>query len=562
MVRQLLPLIAFTLWAAPSANAAGEPPEQALRLVREAAELASNEQYDEALQRLREAQEVAPDYPPAQSWLAHVYELMGDKEQALTHVAALLALQPDDEYGQSAVRRLFYQSPFPRILNAAILGVSPVKFTVDSCSLVGDRVPGTPERLTLCYTTGPKYPEDAGEGGAVRERALPMTEPDAPKARFNRVIYGYQESAGTGELRLRSMAYYPSELLSGRDTDLALLAESLLHIMLRIQCYAGAYLGLPPQGDAEGISRLWLCEGGPGGAERHEADIFVYQVFDEARTPIEWVRQLAHECGHLLIPGIGGFAQPEVWGNGELGERLFVHLLSHEAAWVAGSRWPSDEASARLDGLWPEGHLAAEEYLASVGRAPLNVWWGEGPESDLIVGQGERSMQYYVGFALYILAAHGPAGLREAIKACPGSTVPDFVYSYKQAVSAWAAEGPVAFGPGCYDGPSARVAEAPSAANPTPSSVTLAAGDQVTYLVFLPTGHWSLALPLANSRAECRLLLSFDGSAEAEAIVGAGAEKVLIGPLAEGWHRLRLRAPDEQAPLALASIVFDRGTTT
>ena len=117
MARPISTLIAVCLSIASAAWAAEDGALQARELVREAAELTKDEQYDEALQRLREAQEIAPTYAPAQSWLAHVYELTGQKEQALTHLAALLALEPDDEYGWPAVRRLFYQPPFPRVLN-------------------------------------------------------------------------------------------------------------------------------------------------------------------------------------------------------------------------------------------------------------------------------------------------------------------------------------------------------------------------------------------------------------------------------------------------------------
>lgn len=562
MDRPVPALIGVLLLSMASAvRAAEEGPVRARELVREAADLTKNEQYDEALQRLREAQEIAPTYAPAQSWLAHVYELTGQKEQALTHLAALLALEPDDEYGWPAVRRLFYQPPFPRVLNPAILAISPIKFTVDNCALTEERVDGVPERLTICYTTGPKFPEDAGEGGAIRKQTLPMADPETPEARFNRVVYGYVETPGAGDLQLRVIAYYPSPLLSGRGTDLAPVAESLVHFMLRIQCYASGYLGLPLQGDPEGINRLWLCDGGASGAERHETDIFIYRVFDEARTPVEWLRQLAHECGHLLIPGVGGFAQPEVWGNGELGERLFIYFLTREAARVAGTEWPSDEAAARLDNLWAGEHLAAEEYLASAGRMPLNVWAHEGPESELIVGQGERSMQYYVGFALYVLAAHGPARLREVIKGCPGTTVPDFVYSYKQMVGARVAAGPLSIGPGCYDRSASNLGQPPPAADLTPDLVTLGGADTVTYPVFLPSGQWWLKLPVKGPTETATVAVSFDGGPETEVTVGAEGKPTPIGPLTEGWHRLRLRAPADQQPVSLAGLVFGQGLT-
>jgi Tfp pilus assembly protein PilF len=98
----------------PAAGADEAAEDRAAALARQAAELTQQQKYDEALDLLRQAQEAAPTYAPAQEWLAHVYELKGDKEQALSHIAALLALQPRSKFGLAAAKRLFYTPPFPR----------------------------------------------------------------------------------------------------------------------------------------------------------------------------------------------------------------------------------------------------------------------------------------------------------------------------------------------------------------------------------------------------------------------------------------------------------------
>ncbi len=557
--RPLIPLVLGLLCLAGAGSAADEARARAQGLVQQAQRLAADKQYDQALGLLAQAQEADPGYDQAQSWLAHVYELKGDKAQALTHVAALLALAPDSAYGKAAARRLFYGSPFPRSLTPATRAISPLKFAADSCTLGDDRLPGASARVALTYTTSPKYPDDAPDGGASVARALPTPGEKAETESFNRTVYGYLEAPDTGDLRLRVIAYFPSPLLSGSDRDLAPIAQALVHLLLRFQCYAEQILGLPPQGDAEGINRLWLCTGGPPGAQRSESDLFIYRVLADERPPGEWLRQLAHECGHLLIPRVGGFAQPEMWGNGGLGERLFTYLLTGEAGRVSGTGWPSAEAAARLDHLWPGGHIDAEGYLATSGRAPLAVWTAEGPASELIVGQDERAMQYYLGFAVYILAAHGPAGLREVIRQCAGTTVADFAYTYKQAVIHWAEQGPLSLRPGCYDPGNAKLTVAPPAADLSPSSVTLAAGDSAAYPVFLPTGQWQLAVRIVEGLPGGKLLVSFDGGQEAEAIVGPEAKPVPIGPLTESWHTVALRAPGEQAPLQIARLVFQPG---
>lgn len=549
----LVSLLAGVAWGAPAEEARA----RAQDLVHKASQLASRKQYDEALRLLAQAQEADPTFDETQSWLAHVYELKGDKSQALTHVAALLALSPTSRYGKEAVHRLFYTPPFPRLLTPATRTISPLSFTADVCTLGDDRMPAAPAQVALCYTTSTKYPDDAPPQGAVVERILPVPGDKPLTERFNRVVYGYLETPDTGDFRLRVIAYYPSPLLSGSDRDLSPIAQALVHLVLRCQCYAEEVLGLPPQGDAEGINRVWLCLGGPPGAQRSDSDLFLYRVLTDQRTPMEWVRQLVHECGHLVIPRIGGFAEPEMWGNGALGERLFIYFLTGEAGRVAGTGWPSDAASARLDRLWPGGHLAAEQYLATPGRAPLAIWAANGPASELIVGQTEQAMQYYVGLNLYLLAAHGPAALREVVKQCAGTSVADFVYTYKQAVIRWAEAGSLALRPGCFDPTTAKLTSPPPGADLSPASVTLSAGDSVTYPVFLPTGQWQLALRLA-AETSGKLAVSFDGGAEVQVEVGAGAKPVLIGPLTETWHKLTLRAPIGQGPWRLLELRFQQ----
>ncbi|MGQ9730258.1 MAG: tetratricopeptide repeat protein [Candidatus Zipacnadales bacterium] len=542
----------------PTIHGGAEPASQARarQLTQQAATLVEERQYDQALALLREAQEAAPDYAPVQEWLAHIYEILGDKPQALNHIAALLMLQPNNDYGQEAVKRLFYHPPFPRVLNSATLGLSPLKITYDNgCVLTDERVPGFPQQYALCYTTSLKYPEDGTDGGPIVERVLPG--PERLQARFNRVVYGYRELPDSGELRLRVITYYPSRLLSGAEKDLDPQAQAFTHLLLRFQGYAEGYLGLPDQGDAEGITRLWLCLEGSGGAERQGSDIFLYGALSETRSGVEWIRQLAHEVGHLLIPGIGGFAAPEMWANGEVGERLFLYWLAEEAGIWAGTPWPSDAATARLHNLWPEGDLNVEDYLALAGRAPLLIWSQEGPESELIIGMDERAMHYYVGFVLYILAAHGADGLRDVMNTCVGTTVADFMYAYRQAVTTWAQNGPLKIGVGALNPVTSKLTHPSPPASLTPRSLTLAPGDSVNYLVFLPRGVWRVWPTIRETGA--KLLLSFDGSPNAAVDLQPGAPPIPIGPLHEGWHKLVLQVPAAEGILNLEGLVFSQG---
>ncbi len=553
MKRASRTFISVLLCLAATVAAAG-PVDEARELVRQAADAAEDGDYTTALELLDQAEAKAPTYGPAQSWLAHTYESIGENDEALKHVAALLAIDPTDAYGKAAAERLFMEPPFPRELSPATIAVSPLTFTIDECTLGDDSL--TPGRYTLCYTTSLKYPEDAPKGSPLVEKTLPGATAEPQTAQFNRVVYGFRELPDAEGMRLRVIAYYPSTYLSGFDRDLSEVAQALVHLLLRYQVYAEGYLGLSPQADAEGINRIYLCTNGPPGAERVDTDLFFYRAISDDRSPFEWVRQLSHEAGHLAIPAIGGFAHPEMWGNGDVGERLFQHFLAREAAAVAGVEWPSAQAGAALNGLWPEGDLAIEDYLASSGRAPLAVWAGAGPDSEeLVVGQDERAMQYYVGFVLHILASHGVEGLREVTKACTGSTVADFVYTYKQTIAKWVGENrPISINAGAYDVSATRLTRAPAPADLAPQTVSLAAGDTVAYSVFLPAATWHVSVPADGGDGDA-LLLSFDGGEAAE--VALDADPTLIGPLNEGWYKLTLQAPPEQAPITLRGPVFE-----
>jgi hypothetical protein len=63
----------------------------------------------------------------------------------------------------------------------------------------------------------------------------------------------------------------------------------------------------------------WLAA---GQVESAPGDIMFFKVGTE-RAEAEWLRQIAHEYGHVLLPPFGGFQPPlEPFGNGTIGETL------------------------------------------------------------------------------------------------------------------------------------------------------------------------------------------------------------------------------------------------
>jgi hypothetical protein len=75
------------------------------------------------------------------------------------------------------------------------------------------------------------------------------------------------------------------------------------------------------------LVNVYLCGGGtPGGEQlfyQRQNAIYIYQL-SSFKPPMEMAREIAHEYGHAMLPAVGGFVSPEDWGNGYLGERLFL----------------------------------------------------------------------------------------------------------------------------------------------------------------------------------------------------------------------------------------------
>jgi hypothetical protein len=54
--------------------------------------------------------------------------------------------------------------------------------------------------------------------------------------------------------------------------------------------------------------------------------VYIYDV-PSFSQPIEMAREIAHEYGHAVLPPVGSFKKPEAWGNGDLGERVFLQWM-------------------------------------------------------------------------------------------------------------------------------------------------------------------------------------------------------------------------------------------
>ena len=270
---------------------------------------------------------------------------------------------------------------------------------------------------------------------AVHRSASPRHLPEEQRS-FNCEVCGLVEDPNEGELALKFLLRYPSANLSRADEKLGPrddteLAQRLMAILLRCYWYAKMYFDLEP---AYPEVKVWLCESGLAGGEWKDDNLYLYDKPQE-RAPIEWIREMAHEYGHLVLPAIGGFERPEQWASGELGERLFIKWLVQEAETKVGQQLPSQEAQNALNARWGGEYVDGESYLNNRYRRVVKFWYDRGPDSELLVGRDEAAMEYHLGFALYIEAAHGLSVLKEVFEARQGDTAPDFLHAYKRTVA-------------------------------------------------------------------------------------------------------------------------------
>lgn len=203
--------------------------------------------------------------------------------------------------------------------------------------------------------------------------------------------------------------------------------------------------------DVTPYSRPWLAA---GQSDEVPGDIVFFKM-PEPRSEAEWVRQLAHEYGHVVLPPFNGFTPPlEPYGNGLLGETLTM-------MWIAGSSnsftQPASEISAARQarsaganlnlasnapaqtvavasatgelggrqGL-PAGTAADAEFrrevLAHVSTnalASLEDWNQQGPNSALRRDTAEAGLHYLQGIGTYVERVYGAPLLGQMLGALP-----------------------------------------------------------------------------------------------------------------------------------------------
>lgn len=246
------------------------------------------------------------------------------------------------------------------------------------------------------------------------------------------------------------------------------LARRVAATLATIYWIAREYLGVEPR--AEPRSRrdpqvhLWLRPEGEPGGEEFLGHLYLNAV-DQPRAPAEWIREIAHEYAHAVLPSIGPYSEPERWANGYLGERLFL-------------KWLIDSGQS---GVWGET-FPEEGYLARQIVPLRNRFFEEGPFEPALFRGDAAGMDRLIGFVLGIEATYERAVLRRAFAQLASPSRPAAV---RDAVED-ALASPIASG---FRIEAAAHIPSRSRGRPTEGGWQLT---QATFWVFLPAGEWEI----------------------------------------------------------------------
>ncbi len=537
----ILLIPAAWVWAAdPPAGQPGDLLAAARRLLKE-----GKQQAAESL--LLQAIKAGPASPMGFLTLAELYEATGRKEEALELYGHVLAkIDPRHERAREHFRRLFYEGRFPRELAVAYLKLSPVAFTVDNCKLAAELHTGSRPDRGLVYTNSLLFPEELRAQKAAPWVRLPASGTTSDNLMYNRMVYGMLVDPDGRIARTRWAVGYPSATILLSGNDYTALAGRLLQVVLRAHVYLQEYLGIDRRPAAGDHFRVFLTEEGPTGAEQFEDSLFFYDV-DHDRGPREWLREVLHETGHLLLPRVGPFPGDERWANGDLGECLLFQWLLEEAGSVVADPWPSAPSAEALDKMWNTGHVAAHDFLLDQCRLPLAAWLATPPESFA----GEDAAARFVGFCLWVQAANGRQVLGATLRTAAGAAPADFVAAYKAAVAALLARGSLRVDAGALNPVASKLAAPPREGAVRREAITLAPAGRAAYRVYLPSGHWCLRLE-ALPADQAGFLVRLDGKAGPEV---KGSASLDLGVIAEGWHEMVVTS-GAAAPVELLALVF------
>lgn len=329
--------------------------------------------------------------------LAHEYEARGLLEDALEQYLAVASRDPTDEGARRSARALVEQR-MPAWLPREASDWTP--FARELLELpLGARGTASWQVFQLLVTTE-AFPGPAG-GDPLERR------------RFTRADYGYVWEQEPRRWMLKARVHWDSDADRG-------LAQAALRITLALYCAARHRLACDPVEASGAPVDVWLTVEGEPGARALGAAMYLYSI-RTPRPPEEWVREIAHEYGHICLPGIRGFTDTDdPWADGHLGELLFSKWLTEGCvpSWM-----PWSVASWERE--------AAERRSRLIGDAARH-----GFDAALLAGRGAEAMDHFLGLALLVEERAGPAFLGEALRESSGGRPADFAAAVDRLAAA------------------------------------------------------------------------------------------------------------------------------
>ncbi len=524
--------------------------------------------YNDALALLEKAAAADPNHSLVQQWLGYTCAQLREREKAIRAYARALQLElrsapmkatTVQEVKQALVTLLndglpaWADTTTLETLREHFYQWERKEFAVDVNAAVRPALVNS-QRLAF-YTHGLLY-------------APTGTQDPALKKSFNRVFVGYALDPTDNLWRMRFRVFYVSESIAAQGRNHAPLAEQVCATLLQLYWLAQQSLNATTRFSPEKPTDVWLCEGGATGAEQPAnapAHLYFYDINNPKRTPLDWLREIAHEYGHLTLPGIDGFeGEVEPYINGHAGERLFLlWLLAH--ALREAQRTPDHVAAFKVS---PQD-LAA--YVRDRSYPALRSFLNEGPRSPLIDNPRAAGMEFLVGFLIYVERTHDSlltqAFLDDAKKQVAVFLTPRDVFNaYVRTLEKLSATG-YSFYPTIPVPKYARLAQPLTAERFVQNAPTLLhEGDEAAYWIYLPSsgkGKWKLEV---TAHAPSKSVLAVNCSSDlnrsyTETLPEGSPSKTTFNLAADlsGWQLVRVKLQSGASPVTLQEFRWRRG---
>lgn len=205
-------------------------------------------------------------------------------------------------------------------------------------------------------------------------------------------------------------------------------APKVVRMLLRLwECNALRYSLDHARIYNDGTVDVYLCWGGDAGGEQlfdEDVDptgikrvntIYIYDL-NSFKNPVEMAREIAHEYGHATLPAVGGFKEPEDWGNGYLGEKIYLRYLRDELKAKRIEQIDAMDCTLEQLDAWVKKNV--DPLVQRTAE--------EGPMFGLLEGTGQAAMDAYIGLNLLLDQILPPRVYAAALRDTGSTQAKDF----------------------------------------------------------------------------------------------------------------------------------------